>query len=186
MNPQEWIIIIAAQVFTGWIISFLTIRLVLSAMFKKNWQVKLGAAVRDEFVKADIFEDHMSNESLFSRLKPEIENHVDVFLNEKLALIFPLLYKFMGEKTLSQFKTAFMVEIDLLFPVIIKSYMAAVKKEIRLDVIISKKIETSSSSILKRYFLTHLKKEILYFRLACVTIGLLCGILTVVILSFGW
>ncbi len=44
------------------------------------------------------------------KLKPEIEKHVDAFLNQKLREVFPILSKFIGVKTTNQLKDSFLLE----------------------------------------------------------------------------
>ena len=171
---------------TGLAISWVATRLLFSSPLKKAVALKAGHVLQQEFESSTIIDEQMANPLLFENLKPEIEKHVDFFLNEKLAIVFPLLYKFMGEKTLMQFKNAFMIEIDLLFPVIIRNYMATLKKEIRLDTIISQRINAIPGKTIQAYFMKYAKKEIFYFREACCLIGLMMGILTVICIHFAF
>ena len=91
----------------------------------------------------------------------------------------------MGEKTLSQFKAAFMVEIDLLFPVIIKNYISSLKAEFKLDTIISERIDAIPVSSIRLAFFENAKKEIFYFKLICTVAGLIMGFFTVLVLHFN-
>ena len=121
MTAVQMSIIVFFTAFTGWIISWLTIRLLFSPSLRSGLGTKAGQVFQQEFESSKMIDEKITDPSLFEKMKPEIEKHVDFFLNEKLATVFPLLFKFMGEKTLKQFKDAFMIEIDLLFPVIIKN-----------------------------------------------------------------
>ncbi len=186
MEPVKIIIILCYSAFTGWLISWLTLQLLFTPSKLKSPQSRLaakaGSVIQHEFESSSAIEEKIADPLLFEKLKPEIEKHVDYFLNEKLAMIFPLLYKFMGEKTLAQFKQAFMIEIDLLFPVIIRNYMSSLKKEIRLDNIVSERISQVPVNHLRGLFFQHAKKEIFYFRLVCVISGSLMGLFTVLLL----
>jgi len=72
---------------------------------------------------ADIEQKIISAENL-EKLKPEIEKHLDDFLNHKLREVFPILSKFIGVKTINQLKDAFLTELETIFPVMINRYMA--------------------------------------------------------------
>lgn len=182
MTVVQMVFIIFSFAFTGWFISWLTCRLLFSASSRKKWGIKAGLLFQSEFESSEMINEKISDPLLFEKLKPEIETHVDFFLGEKLATIFPLLYKFMGEKTLLQFKNAFMVEIDLLFPVIIKNYMSSLKKELRLDTLIAERVNNIPVENIRRAFFANAKKEILYFKFTCILTGLLSGLLTILAL----
>ncbi|MEO8772178.1 MAG: hypothetical protein ABI402_18915 [Ferruginibacter sp.] len=184
MTAVQMSIIVFFSAFTGWIISWLTIRLLFSSSIRSGLGTKAGQVFQQEFESSKMIDEKMTDPSLFEKMKPEIEKHVDFFLNEKLAAVFPLLYKFMGEKTLRQFKDAFMIETDLLFPLIIKNYMTSLKKEIRLDTIISTHINAIPIQTIRLHFFKHAKKEIFFFRLVCCITGLIMGMLAVVALHF--
>jgi hypothetical protein len=192
MGPVQMIIIVVFSAFTGWFISWCTLQLLFSEKAFQGrlyaWKSRMantaGKLLQSEFESSAIIEQKISDPSLFEKLKPEIEKHVDLFLNEKLATIFPLLYKFMGEKTILQFKTAFMIEIDLLFPVVIKNYIAGLKNELRLDTIVTEKINAILVKAIRQFFVEKMGKNILYFKLACTSIGLIMGLLLVLILRF--
>lgn len=184
MGLLQMAIIVCISGFTGWLISWLSLRLLFISIFKKKRPGGYSALsfLQKEFENSTLIDEKIADPVLFERLKPEIESHVDYFLNEKLATVFPLLYKFMGEKTLAQFKAAFMTEIDLLFPVIIKSYAGSLKKEIRLDIAINERLNVISGQKLKAFFFEHAKKEIARFMILCIVTGLLSGLLTVLII----
>ncbi len=187
MGPLQVIIIVFCSALTGWLIAGFTLQFLFGGS-SKNGALKsrladnAGKLFQHEFESSTIIDEKISDPALLQKLKPEIEKHVDFFLNEKLAGIFPLLYKFMGEKTLSQFKTAFMIEIDLLFPVIIKSYLSSLKKELRLDTMIAGRINAIPVKTIKQAFLRNAKKEIFFFRLACTFIGLVMGLLAILLM----
>lgn len=139
----------------------------------------VGNKIQSAFQAYQGLDEKWTDPALLEKLKPEIEIHIDHFLKEKLKTVFPMLAQFMGEKTISQFKTAFLVEIDHLLPVLIRSYMDGLKNEIRLDEIVSEKINAIHAYQLEKIFYENSKKEIRYFLLACTGIGLLFGMITV-------
>ncbi len=185
MTAVQILIILLSSATTGLLIALITLRLLFTASSKKNWAGKLSILAQKEFESSVLLEEKVSDPQLFEKLKPEIEWHVDLFLTEKLAAVFPLLYKFMGEKTLMQFKGAFMTETDLLFPVIIKKYISSLKKDISIDQIISEKINSIPIKEIRVAFYRNARKEILCFKLICVGTGLLTGLLTVALVSMS-
>jgi len=136
---------------------------------------KIGTVIQSEFANYKGLDEKISDPALLEKLKPQIEEHVDHFLKEKLKSVFPLLAQFMGEKTISQFKTAFLIEIDNLFPALMKNYVGELKNEIRFDKIVSEKINAISMNSLKISFYSAAGKEIRNFKIACACIGLLSG-----------
>ena len=194
------LLIIGIAAATGWVISIITVHLFFISASKKinhtdrisqpntSFQSKLansaGDLVQSEFVESGILDKRLSDPVLFQKLKPEIEHHVDIFLNEKLAVIFPLLYKFMGEKTLSQFKTAFLTETDLLFPVIIKKYMENLASGIKINEIVANKINTIPASSISKIIRENASKEIIYFKLICIATSVISALFSVTVLYF--
>jgi uncharacterized membrane protein YheB (UPF0754 family) len=198
MTSGQLLIILFAFTLTGWFIAWMIIKIlfwpvkpVKFGMFRLQGLLparqhyfagKIGALVQSAFHEYKGLDEKISDPALLQKLKPEIEDHVDHFLKEKLKTVFPLLSQFMGEKTISQFKTAFLIEIDNLFPVLMKNYVSDLKEQVRLDTIISEKINALSILHLRELFYLHAGREIRNFRIACSCIGLLAGIITSLIL----
>lgn len=200
MDTSRLLIIIFFSSFTGWFVSWLIIKILFwpakplrvagfniqgvipskQEYFSKMIAEKIQAA----FLSYKGLEEKAADPSLLEKLKPEIEIHIDHFLKEKLKSVFPILAQFMGEKTINQFKAAFLTEIDNLLPVLIKNYMGQLKNEIRLDIIISEKINMLSMPVLKEIFYSNTVKERRYLVMASTAIGTLTGIITCLILLF--
>ena len=192
------LLVIGIAAATGWVISLIALQLFFISSLKKinhtdrinqpntSFQSKLatraGDLVQSEFVESGILDKRLSDPVLLQKLKPEIEHHVDIFLNEKLAVIFPLLYKFMGEKTLSQFKTAFLTETDLLFPVIIKKYMENLTAGIKINELVANKINAIPAASIKKIIRENATKEIIYFKLICIATGVISACISVIAL----
>ncbi len=198
MQPNQYLIILFFSAFTGWFISWISIRLIFWPVIpvklgivtiqglvparQKYLAENIGNKVQTAFQAYRGFDEKISDPALIEKLKPEIEIHIDHFLKEKLKSVFPILAQFMGEKTLNQFKQAFLTEIDNLLPVMIKNYMNGLKNEIRLDSIISEKINALELSTLKKAFYANTGKETRYFKMACTFVGFITGVLTILIL----
>src|SRR5436190_23365493 len=114
MTATQMFIIVLFSGFAGWVISHLTVYLLFASPTQKKGgiipalmprlAIKASQVFQSEFESSTIIDEKITDPLIFEKMKPEIEKHVDFFLNEKLATVFPLLYKFMGEKTLLQFK----------------------------------------------------------------------------------
>ncbi len=123
MHWYNYLITIVLSGFIGWGIAWVIIKMMfhprrsvnilgykLQGIFPKNQ--RLIAEMLDEMVStgllpfADIEQRITSTENL-EKIKPEIEKHVDDFLNHKLREVFPILSKFIGVKTTNQLKDAF-------------------------------------------------------------------------------
>ena len=193
MDPAAFLIIIFFTSFTGWFISWMVIKILfwpvkpihiagtrLQGVIPAKQRFlaeKFGVGIQSAFHDYKGLDEKLADPSLLLKLRPEIEIHIDHFLKEKLKTVFPLLAQFIGDKTMSQFKAAFLTEIDNLLPVLIKNYMTELKNEIKLDCIISDKINVLSIETVKDIFHKNMKSEIRYFSAACTVIGLLSGII---------
>ncbi|MEP7165044.1 MAG: hypothetical protein ABI741_10120 [Ferruginibacter sp.] len=198
MTTGQLLIIICFSAFTGWLISWLNIKILFQPImpikfmgFKLQGLLparqasladKIGSQVQLAFLEYKGLDERLADPALLAKLKPGIEGHVDHFLKEKLKAVFPILAQFMGEKTISQFKNAFLTEIDTLLPVLIRNYMNDLKNELRLDQLVSKEINALSMGRLQDIFYSNNRKEIMYFKLGCTGIGLLTGIITALLL----
>ena len=125
MHLYNYLVTIALPGFIGWAIAVVIIKMMfypkaaceffgykLQGIFPKNQPVIaeiLGEMVRTELLSfADIEQKITSTENL-EKIKPDIEKHVDDFLNHKLRDVFPILSKFIGVKTTNQPKDAFLL-----------------------------------------------------------------------------
>ncbi len=127
---------------------------------------------------------YLSGENIMEKLRPEIELHVDVFLKEKISETFPLLYKFMGEKTLSKFKEAFLEEVESIFPALLNSYASAILQEAKPEKIIAQKIKSMDTDELKRIIRLKAGNKLTFIKLLAAAIGLMMGILQIFLILF--
>ena len=69
-----------------------------------------------------------------------IESHVDDFLRTKLKDEMPVLSMFIGDKTISSLKKVFMLEIEILFPQVMKQFAGNLKNELALENMLLEKL----------------------------------------------
>lgn len=198
MTTTQFIIVLLFSSFTGWFIAWLIIQFLFWPVnslslgigkiqgfvpaIQKQFAHKAGELIQAEFIAYKGLEEKLADPQLIAKLRPEIETHVDHFLHEKIKTVFPIIAQFMGEKTINQFKTALLSEIDDLLPALLKNYAAELKNEIRLDHIVEEKLDALSAKQLKKVFYSNAGRQITRFKFACSFIGFMTGIITVLIL----
>src|SRR5438045_1032322 len=128
MQLPGYIITVLLSTFTGWVTTWIAIKMLfhprrpfnlfgfkIQGIFPKNQHliaVKLGQVVCNELLSFDEIEKKVTDPANLEKLKPEIEAHIDNFLNNKLKEVFPMLSMFIGDKTIGQLKSAFLVELE--------------------------------------------------------------------------
>jgi hypothetical protein len=137
----------------------------------------IAAAIVQKYLSASILEDKVSNPALIQQLRPEIETHIDRFLKDKLPEAFPLLSKFMGEKTLFKFKEAFLSEVEIIFPAMLKSYSEKLMEEWNPKLVLENKLLTISIPAVRNVFYKQASRQIFLFKLTGIFIGILVGVL---------
>ena len=135
----------------------------------------LGKRISKEFLSFAILTEKVTNPENFNSLKPEIEKHIDTFLRERLKQTFPMLSMLIGDKTINQLKSAFLLELESLFPVLMKSYLTRLEKDIDIEKMITDKITGLSIIQIEEMFYKSAKTQLIYLQLAGACIGLLMG-----------
>lgn len=142
---------------------------------------KIGKLVSKELISFADVEQKITDPENFNKLKPEIETHIDSFLRERLKDTFPMLSMLIGDKTINQLKTAFMLELESLFPVLMKSYIARLQNDLEIEKTVTQKISAISMEKTEKVFYTTAKKQLLNIQLTAVLIGLIMGLLHLLI-----
>ena len=156
----------------------------LQGIFPKNQRLiaeKLGQVVGKELLSFDEIEQKVTNPENLQKLKPEIEAHIDGFLNNRLKEVFPMLSMFIGEKTISQLKEAFLMELENLFPILMETYMNKLQHDLDLEKIVTEKVAAFSSEKLEDILLQITKKEFKFLEFIGGFFGLLIGIVQVIL-----
>lgn len=197
MHWYNYLVTIVLSGFIGWGITWIIIKMMfhprrpvnvfgykLQGIFPKNQMLIaeiLGETVSGEFLPfADIEQKIISAENL-EKLKPEIEKHLDNFLNNRLREVFPILSKFIGIKTTNQLKGAFLTELETIFPVIINKYVVQLKSDIDLKKLVKEKVESFSSEKLESVLKQITKKEFQFIKLTGITFGCIIGVMQIFI-----
>ena len=156
----------------------------IQGIFPKNQRQiaeKLGQVVGKELLSFDEIEQKVTNPENLQKLRPDIEQHIDHFLQNKLKEVFPMLAMLVGEKTMLQLKDAFLLELESLFPVLMKGYMAKLEKDLDLEKIVTEKVAAFSSEKLEDILNQITKKEFKFLEFIGGFFGLLIGLIEVVV-----
>jgi len=197
MNWTGNIITILLSTFTGWITTWIAIKMLfhprkpinivgfkLQGIFPKNQRAiaeKLGQVVGKELLSFEEIEQKITNPENLQKLRPDIEQHVDQFLRIKLLEVFPMLSMLIGEKTILQLKEAFLLELENLFPVLMKNYMGKLQEDLDLEKIVTEKVANFSTQKLEDILNQITKKEFTFLEFIGGFFGLLIGIIEVVV-----
>ncbi|MBL0146298.1 MAG: DUF445 family protein [Chitinophagaceae bacterium] len=200
MNWTNYVIPVLFSAFTGWVTTWVAIKMLfhprkpinilgfkLQGIFPKNQQLiaqKLGQVVSKEFLSFAEIEAKVINPDNLEKLKPEIEAHIDSFLREKLTKLFPMLSMFIGDKTINQLKSAFLLELENLFPILMKNYMKKLESDLDLEKIVTEKVAGFSSEKLEDILNQITKKEFQFLEVIGGVFGLLIGIIQLIVTHF--
>jgi len=195
MHLTGYISTIILSTFTGWVTTWIAIKMLfhprkpvkflgitIQGIFPKNQHQiaeKLGQVVGKELLSFEEIEQKVTNPDNLQKLRPDIEAHVDNFLRNRLKEIFPMLAMFIGDKTISQLKDAFLIELENLFPVLMKNYMNKLQHDLDLEKIVTEKVANFSSEKLENILNQITKKEFKFLELIGGIFGFLIGLIQV-------
>ena len=197
MSWTDYIVPILFSAFTGWVTTWIAIKMLfhprkpisifgfkVQGIFPKNQQLiaqKLGQVVSKEFLSFAEIEAKVINPDNLEKLKPEIEAHIDIFLREKLVTLFPMLSMFIGDKTINQLKTAFLTELENLFPILMKNYMKKLESDLDLEKIVTEKVASFSYEKLEDILNQITKKEFQFLEVIGAVFGFIIGLVQVLL-----
>lgn len=150
-------------------------------IFPKN-KTKIAAMLghlSTELLPFHDIEQRITSADNLEKLRPEIEKHIDEFLNKKLRDVFPILSKFIGEKTANQLKQAYMTELETMFPLLIHQYMGQLNNDIDFEKIVVDKVAGFSNEKLEDVLKKITKKEFQFLKVAGAVFGCFVGIIQV-------
>lgn len=193
-----WLLLIPViSAFIGWVTNWVAIKMlfhprepkrILGVTFQgifpkrqKQFAEKLGKLVSDEFLSFSDIEEKISNPENLKKIMPVIENHIDDFLRTRLSNEMPVISMFIGEKTISKLKGAFMTEIETLFPKVMRQYAANLKTELDLEHIVVQKVSAFSSDKLEEVLYQIMSKEFRFVEIIGAVIGFLIGVVQILI-----
>lgn len=131
-----------AAAFAGWLLHKVFIYFICEKIIPARQEVIASnvAEYAASTINLEHIAAHLTDAGQLSALKPEIERHIDIFLNEKLKEKMPMIAMFVGEKTIDKIKEGLLEEIDILLPVILGKFAGNLDKQIDLRALVYKKI----------------------------------------------
>jgi len=196
----QFILIPVISAFIGWFTNWVAIKMLFHpkqpkrilgvtfhGIFPKRQKVfaeKLGKMISSEFLSFEDIEQKIASPQNLQKLMPMIEGHVDKFLRDKLGDEMPFLSLFIGDKTIRSLKKIFMLELEILFPQLMKSYAGHLQEELDLEKIVTEKVSAFSSDKLESILYQIMSKEFRFVELLGGVIGFIIGILQVLITYF--
>lgn len=196
-----WLLIIPLiSAFIGWVTNWIAIKMlfhprepkkIIGITFhgifpkrQKQFAEKLGKLVSDEFLSFTDIEQKISDPQNLQKIMPMIETHIDDFLRYRLSDEMPVISMFIGDKTITKLKTAFMKEIETLFPKVMKQFAGNLKTELDLEHIVIKKVSAFSSDKLEEILYQIMSKEFRFVEIIGAVIGFIIGVVQVVLTEF--
>ncbi|MBL7721153.1 MAG: DUF445 family protein [Chitinophagaceae bacterium] len=193
-----WLFIIPViSAFIGWITNWVAIKMLFhpreprkflgitfQGIFPKRQQQfaeKLGKLVSNEFLSFTDIEEKISSPENLKKVMPLIEQHIDEFLRHKLSDEMPVISMFIGDKTINKMKGAFMKELELIFPQLMKQFAGNLKTELDLEHIVINKVSNFSSDKLEELLYQIMSKEFRFVEIIGAVIGFIIGIVQIII-----
>jgi len=194
---MQYILPLLLSCFTGWFVIWISIKLLfrplkplsvaglkIQGILPANQPMmaqKIGNLVSTQLFSFDALQQKVTDPENFNKLKPEIEKHIDSFLRDRLKETFPMLSMLIGDKTINQLKTAFLTELETLFPNLMKSYVANLEKDLDIEKEVSEKIAGFSIEMVEDLAYKSAKKQLIKIQLFGASIGFLMGLIHIFI-----
>lgn len=193
-----WLFLIPIiSAFIGWITNWVAIKMLFRpkqpkkilgitfhGIFPKR-QVQfaehLGKLVSKELLSFSDIEKKIIHPANLKKIMPLVDEHIEHFLKNKLSTALPMLSMFIGDKTIQQLKETFMVELEELFPILMKNYIGSLQKELDLEKIVIEKVSNFSSEKLEEILLQIMSKEFKFVEIIGAVLGFMIGLLQVFI-----
>jgi len=148
---------------------------------QKQFAAKLGAVVANELLNFGEIADRIKDPEELAKVMPDIEKHIDIFLNERLKDKMPVISMFVGQGMLGKIKEGLMEEIALMLPEVIAKYTDNLAAKIDIEKMVTEKVSNFSSNKLEEILLAVMKKEFRFIELIGGVFGFLIGIIQMVI-----
>lgn len=199
MSVLKIILLPLISAFIGWFTNWIAIKmlfhprepkrflgLTIQGIFPKRQQQfaqKLGSMVARELLHFDEIAAKIADPTHLVKVKPFIEEHIDNFLQHKLAQKLPVLSMFIGPSTLAPIKEGLLEEIDLLLPQLMERYASDLSATVDIERMVSEKVEQFSSDKLEQLLVAIMSKEFRFVEIIGAVLGLLIGIIQIFLAS---
>jgi len=144
---------------------------------QKTFAQKLGAVVANELLHFKDIAAQIKDPEELAKVMPDIEKHIDVFLNERLKEKLPIISMFVGQGTLEKIKEGLMDEIQVMLPEVIGKYADNLAHKIDVERMVTEKVSNFSSDKLEEILAAVMKKEFKFVELVGGVLGFVIGLI---------
>lgn len=193
-----WLILIPLiSAFIGWFTNWIAIKMLfhprepkkyfgvtLHGIFPKRQKVfaeKLGKLVSEELLSFEDIQLQIINPENLKKLSPMLEGHIENFLRVKLSEEMPFISLFIGNKTINSLKKMFLLELETLFPQVMKNYSVHLQADLDLEKIVTEKVAAFSTEKLESILYQIMSKEFRFVEIIGAILGFVIGLVQVLI-----
>ncbi len=192
-----WFLIPLISAFIGWFTNWIAIKMLfhpreprkilgitLQGIFPKRqhqFAEKLGKLVSDELLSYSDIASKITDPANLQSVMPLVDNHIDDFLRKQLPEQMPIISMFIGDSTIRELKSVFLVKLQELFPEIMHSYMNTLQDQLNLEAIVTEKVAGFSSDKMEQILMSIMQKEFRFVEIIGGVLGFAIGLLQVLI-----
>ncbi len=144
---------------------------------QKTFATKLGSVVANELLHFNDIVAQIKDPAQLANVMPDIERHIDTFLNEKLKEKLPVIAMFVGQGTLEKIKEGLMEEINVMLPDVIGKYADNLANKIDVQKMVTEKVAGFSSDKLEEILAAVMKREFRFVEAIGGVFGFLIGLI---------
>ena len=144
---------------------------------QKTFATKLGAVVANELLHFSDIAEKIKDPAELANVMPDIEKHIDVFLNEKLKEKLPVISMFVGQGTMEKIKEGLIEEINVMLPAVIGKYADSLATKIDVEKMVTEKVSNFSSDKLEEILGAVMKREFRFVEMIGGVFGFLIGLI---------
>ena len=192
-----WFLIPLISAFIGWFTNWIAIKMLFhprqprkilgftfQGIFPKRQQQfaeKLGKLVSDELLSYSDIASKITDPANLQSVMPLVDTHIDDFLRKQLPEQMPIISMFIGDSTIRELKSVFLVKLQELFPEIMHSYMNTLQDQLNLEAIVTEKVAGFSSDKMEQILMSIMQKEFRFVEIIGGVLGFAIGLLQVLI-----
>ena len=192
-----WFLIPLISAFIGWFTNWIAIKMLfhpreprkilgitLQGIFPKRqhqFAEKLGKLVSDELLSYSDIASKITDPANLQSVMPLVDTHIDDFLRKQLPEQMPIISMFIGDSTIRELKSVFLVKLQELFPEIMHSYMNTLQDQLNLEAIVTEKVAGFSSDKMEQILMSIMQKEFRFVEIIGGVLGFAIGLLQVLI-----
>ena len=192
-----WFLIPLISAFIGWFTNWIAIKMLFhpreprkilgftfQGIFPKRQQQfaeKLGKLVSDELLSFSDIATKITDPKNLQSVMPMVDTHIDDFLRKQLPEQMPIISMFIGDSTIRELKSVFLVKLQELFPEIMHSYMNTLQDQLNLEAIVTEKVAGFSSDKMEQILMSIMQKEFRFVEIIGGVLGFAIGLLQVLI-----